>query len=198
MLSATNSAHPLKSCLFRPGDQEQAQPALFSRLHSRAQIMTASRRSQVYLKPPSLPEAPSPTPCTRIRSLLRLLSAPDARFNALARRRVGGEPERAFFNEHLLGKLSRELLDTVWMNERFGPDGLQQLDRTSHYFEYPAVTALMVGPYPPLNHAHHTRQRKKRATINQTFIPLCCVAPKSSGRKGRYCRRCGTACWVRI
>jgi hypothetical protein len=45
----------------------------------------------------------------------------------------------------LLEKLTDELLATVWMHERFGPDGRQQNDRTSHYFEYPAVVALMVS-----------------------------------------------------
>jgi hypothetical protein len=67
-----------------------------------------------------------------------------AYFNAMARRRLGLPRHRQFFLQRLLGVFAQDLESLVWMPERYGPDARPQADRTSHYFEYPAVTALMV------------------------------------------------------
>merc|ERR1712151_280820 len=65
-------------------------------------------------------------------------------FNALARKRVRTSDSLAFFNSNLFGLISADLLSTVWMSERYSPDGTQEADRTAYYFEYPSVAALMV------------------------------------------------------
>merc|ERR1712151_1428293 len=65
-------------------------------------------------------------------------------FNALARKRVRTSDSLAFFNNNLYSLISADLLSTVWMSERYSPEGTQESDRTPYYFEYPSVAALMV------------------------------------------------------
>lgn len=65
-------------------------------------------------------------------------------FNALARKRIRTSDSLAFFNKNLYSLISADLLSTVWMYERYSPDGTQESDRTPYYFEYPSVAALMV------------------------------------------------------
>ena len=62
-------------------------------------------------------------------------------FDALARARVG---DQHTFDDILLEPLLTDLLENTWLRERFGCDGLQQLNRTAYYFEYPATVSIML------------------------------------------------------
>lgn len=59
--------------------------------------------------------------------------------DALARKRVG---DLATFDDLLLAPLQRDLVENVWLYERYDSYGRQI--RTSYYFEYPAFVAMML------------------------------------------------------
>lgn len=62
-------------------------------------------------------------------------------FDALARKRYG---DQKTFDNLLLNPLIGDVNRWTWLYERYDCDGAPQLNRTSHYFEYPSVTAMMV------------------------------------------------------
>lgn len=62
-------------------------------------------------------------------------------FDALARKRYG---DQKTFDGMLLDPLIGDVNRWTWLHERFGCDGKPMANRTSHYFEYPSVTAMMV------------------------------------------------------
>lgn len=62
-------------------------------------------------------------------------------FDALARKRYR---DQVTFDTLLLDPLVRDVNRWTWLHERYGCDGLPQTNRTAMYFEYPAVTAMML------------------------------------------------------
>eukprot|EP00405_Crypthecodinium_cohnii_P019361 CAMPEP_0206475334 /NCGR_PEP_ID=MMETSP0324_2-20121206/34011_1 /ASSEMBLY_ACC=CAM_ASM_000836 /TAXON_ID=2866 /ORGANISM="Crypthecodinium cohnii, Strain Seligo" /LENGTH=862 /DNA_ID=CAMNT_0053950659 /DNA_START=44 /DNA_END=2629 /DNA_ORIENTATION=- len=62
-------------------------------------------------------------------------------FDALARRRIG-DVDR--FDNYILDPLIGDVNKWTWLHERYHCDGTPQSNRTAMYFEYPAVTAMMV------------------------------------------------------
>jgi hypothetical protein len=64
-------------------------------------------------------------------------------FDAHARKLVGRAADLAAFNAQL-AILQRDLIADTWMHERYGCDGTQQQNRTSHYFEYPSTVAMLL------------------------------------------------------
>lgn len=62
-------------------------------------------------------------------------------FESLARKRYD---DLEGFDTYVLQPLQRDLLATTWMHERLYCDGQQQLNRTAMYFEYPAVTSMLL------------------------------------------------------
>lgn len=62
-----------------------------------------------------------------------------AYIDALARKTIG---DRSRYESLILRPLQRELIDKVWLSERFDQQG--QMVRTSHFFEYPSVVAMLV------------------------------------------------------
>mmetsp|Transcript_24693 Transcript_24693/g.49106 ORF Transcript_24693/g.49106 Transcript_24693/m.49106 type:complete len:883 (-) Transcript_24693:20-2668(-) len=61
-------------------------------------------------------------------------------FDSLSRFRYG---DKASFDDLIYGPLQGQLLENTWMHERLGCDGQQQLNRTSMYFEYPSLVAML-------------------------------------------------------
>jgi hypothetical protein len=64
-------------------------------------------------------------------------------FDAHARKLLGRPSDLAAFDAQL-SVLQRDLIANTWMHERYGCDGNQQLNRTSHYFEYPSTVAMLL------------------------------------------------------
>ena len=72
-------------------------------------------------------------------------------YDALARRRVASlnpnselaEAALSRFNNVLHVPIRDTVLEDVWMRERYGCDGTQQLNRTKYYFEYPSIQAML-------------------------------------------------------
>jgi len=62
-------------------------------------------------------------------------------FDALARKRYG---DQATFDNLLLDPLVGDVNRWTWLHERYQCDGRPMQNRTSHYFEYPSVTAMML------------------------------------------------------
>jgi len=62
-------------------------------------------------------------------------------FDALARKRYR---DQATFDNLLLDPLIGDVNRWTWLHERYACDGSPQQNRTSHYFEYPSVTAMML------------------------------------------------------
>jgi len=62
-------------------------------------------------------------------------------FDALARKRYG---DQHTFDSLLLDPLVGDVNRWTWLHERYHCDGTPETNRTSHYFEYPAVTAMMI------------------------------------------------------
>jgi len=62
-------------------------------------------------------------------------------FDALARQRFG---DQETFDSLLLEPLIGDVNRFTWLRERYSCDGEQQSNRTSEYFEYPSVTAMMI------------------------------------------------------
>lgn len=62
-------------------------------------------------------------------------------FDALARQRYG---DQQTFDDLLLDPLIGDVIRWTWLHERYQCNGSPELNRTSHYFEYPAVTAMMI------------------------------------------------------
>jgi hypothetical protein len=62
-------------------------------------------------------------------------------FDAHARRNVG---DQATFDNIILAPIQRDLIAYTWLHERYGCDGLQQMNRTEAYFEYPATVAMLL------------------------------------------------------
>jgi hypothetical protein len=62
-------------------------------------------------------------------------------FDALSRRFVG---DVEGFESLLLAPLTKQVRATTWMHERLACDGTQQLNRTTAYFEYPSVAAMLL------------------------------------------------------
>ena len=62
-------------------------------------------------------------------------------FDALSRRRYG---DLEGFNSLVLEPLQRLLLGTTWMHERIECGGIEQLNRTAMYFEYPSTVAMLL------------------------------------------------------
>lgn len=62
-------------------------------------------------------------------------------FDALARKRYG---DQETFDSKILDPLIRDVNRWTWLHERYHCDGTQELNRTSHHFEYPSVTAMMI------------------------------------------------------
>jgi len=89
-------------------------------------------------------------------------------FDALARKRYG---DQSTFDNVLLDPLIGDVNRWTWLHERYNCDGTPQRNRTSHYFEYPSVTAMMlhyirygiqlgfdsvkVSPFGPKNFTYH-------------------------------------------
>jgi hypothetical protein len=64
-------------------------------------------------------------------------------FDAHARRRMGGPSHLTAFNSSL-GRIQADLLQDVWLHERYDCAGKQQPNRTDAYFEYPSVVAMLL------------------------------------------------------
>lgn len=64
-------------------------------------------------------------------------------FDAHARKLLGSDDALAAFDAQLL-VLQDDLIADTWMHERYGCDGKQQQNRTSHYFEYPSTVAMLL------------------------------------------------------
>ena len=64
-------------------------------------------------------------------------------FDAHARKLLGSTDALAAFDASLK-HLQDDLIRDTWMHERYGCDGEQQQNRTSHYFEYPSTVAMML------------------------------------------------------
>jgi hypothetical protein len=62
-------------------------------------------------------------------------------FDAMSRRAIG---DIDGFENYLLNPLKAELISSTWMHERLNCDGTQMVNRTSMYFEYPSVTAMLI------------------------------------------------------
>jgi len=62
-------------------------------------------------------------------------------FDALARKRYG---DQHTFDSLLLDPLIGDVNRWTWLHERYHCDGTPEKNRTSHYFEYPSVTAMML------------------------------------------------------
>jgi len=62
-------------------------------------------------------------------------------FDALARKRYR---DQATFDNLLLDPLIGDVNRWTWLHERYACDGSPQQNRTSYYFEYPSVTAMML------------------------------------------------------
>jgi len=89
-------------------------------------------------------------------------------FDALARKRYG---DQKTFDSLLVDPLVGDVNRWTWLHERYHCDGTPEQNRTSHYFEYPSVTAMMlhsvrygiqlglssitVSPFGPTNFKYH-------------------------------------------
>eukprot|EP01062_Namystynia_karyoxenos_P056453 TRINITY_DN47418_c0_g1_i1.p1 TRINITY_DN47418_c0_g1~~TRINITY_DN47418_c0_g1_i1.p1 ORF type:complete len:912 (+),score=201.92 TRINITY_DN47418_c0_g1_i1:73-2736(+) len=81
-------------------------------------------------------------------------------FDALARRRYG---DQKGFDELILDPLVGDVNRWTWLHERYACDGSPQQNRTAMYFEYPAVTAMMV---------HYIRYGIQLGLLNVTISPF--------------------------
>jgi hypothetical protein len=62
-------------------------------------------------------------------------------FDALSRKRYS---DRSYFDNTILNPLVDDVIMYTWMHERAGCDGSPHTNRTPYYFEFPAVTSMLV------------------------------------------------------
>ncbi len=99
--------------------------------------------------------------------------------------------DQATFDNVLLNPLRSDLLQYTWLYERYGCDGLQQLNRTANYLEYPNVVAMLVrqvrygidlglhtltvSPFGPTSFAYHVGNVMVNVRVF-VFVYVCMCA----------------------
>ena len=83
--------------------------------------------------------------------------------DAHARRRLRRPKDVDVFDDLILGPLQGDLLEHVWLGERYGGGGGGQSIRTPFFFEYPAVVAMLL---------HEVRYGVDLGIKNVTVAPL--------------------------
>jgi hypothetical protein len=118
-------------------------------------------------------------------------------FDALARQRYG---DQETFDELLLDPLIGDVNRWTWLHERYYCDGTPQLNRTSHYFEYPSVTAMMIrfirygikldfhevtiAPFGPDNFEYHVGNVDVKYSMDEVVLSVPGVGMRTINIEG--------------
>lgn len=118
-------------------------------------------------------------------------------FDALARQRYG---DQKTFDKLLLDPLIGDVNRWTWLHERYHCDGTPETNRTSHYFEYPSVTAMMIrfirygikldfqdvtiAPFGPENFEYHVGNVDVKYSMDEVVLSVPGVGMRTINIEG--------------